>query len=124
MKKIFTMIAAVVIVASVSAQRNNGNENGYDRNRDVVINERPYNHNDDRRDNRYNLRERDMQVARINNEYDRKIESVRHKFFMSRSKKEAWICSLEDQRRDEIKRVNLRYRVADRHNDRDNGWHK
>jgi len=124
MKKIFTLMAAVVIVASASAQRNNGNENGYDRNRDIAVNERSYNHNDDRRDNRFNLRERDMQIARINNEYDRKIESVRRKFFMNRSKKEAWIYALENQRRDEIKRVYMRYRISDRHDDHDNGWHK
>lgn len=142
MKKIYTLIAAAVITTSAIAQLGNGNQNAYDRDRDVAFNNTPYNHDngrydrdndyrDDRRNGRYAWREREMQIARINNEYDRKIESVRRNWLMSRYKRERWIASLEDQRRDEIRSVYIRYRMSDRQNDRDydrddhgHGWHK
>lgn len=126
MKKIITLMAAVLLVASSFAQYHSGNENRYDndKDRDVVYNDNSrYNkdHNN-RRNNRYTFgnRERDMQVAQINREYDRKIERVKHKMFMSRSKKESIICSLEDNRRYEIKKVYARYHHRnDRFDDRD-----
>ncbi len=132
MKKIFTLMTAVIIVASASAQNDNGNHNGYgnnDRDRDIAVNDRSYNHNDDRRDDRMddryrnNFRERDMKIATINQEYDRKIESVRRKWFMSRSKREDWIYQLDGQRRDEIRRVYMRFHDSNDHFDNDRGRH-
>lgn len=131
MKKIITLMAAVLLVASSFAQYHSDNENRYDDNdkdRDVVYddNNRFNKDHNNRRNDRYTFgnRERDIQIAQINREYDRKIERVKHKMFMSRSKKESIICSLEDNRRYEIKKVYARnHRRNDRFYDRDSRRH-
>lgn len=117
MKKIITSIAAVLLVASSFAQYHDDKRYDGDKDRDVVYNDSRYNkEHRNRREDRYsyNNRERDMQIAQINREYNRKIESVKHRWFMSHSKKEAIICSLNDDRRYEIKKV---YERFNRHND-------
>lgn len=125
-----TLMVAVVMVASVTAQYNNrnGNDNGYGKGRDVVVNNDRGNRGNDNFNDRfsYNTRERDMKIAKINREYDERIREVRSRFFMNRFKKEQIICKLEDQRKDEIKRVYAYYsynsnaRHDDHGNDRDN----
>jgi hypothetical protein len=128
MKKIITLMGTVLLVTSSFAQYHPDNQKSYDDERAVTYNDRRFDkdHND-RRDDRYNFRnrERDMQVAQINREYDRKIESVRHKWFLSRSKKEAIICSLDDKRRYEIKKVYEKFNRRHNHfddNDSKNHW--
>ena len=121
MKKIITLMGAVLLVTASFGQYHSDEKNS--RNNDVVYNDSRYNNHNDRRNDRYDYgnRERDIQIARINREYDRKIESVKHKWFMSHSKKEAIICSLEENRRYEIKKVYQRFRHSrfeDRHGDR------
>lgn len=130
MKKIITLMAAVLLVASSFAQYHSDNEKRYDddEDRDVVYNDNSRFNKDhnNRRNDRYTFgnRERNMQIAQINREYDRKIERVKHKMFMSRSKKESIICSLEDNRRYEIKKVYARnHRRNDRFDDRDSRRH-
>ena len=113
MKKVFTLFVSFVMVAVSFAQYNQGNENGYGNNkeRNAVYNDRFKKDGDrDRNDRRNNWkRERDMQIMQINREYDRKIESVRSRWFMNRSKKERLIYQLEDQRRSEIRNVYERF---------------
>ena len=130
MKKIITLMAAVLLVASSFAQYHSDNEKRYDddEDRDVVYNDNSRFNKDhnNRRNDRYTFgnRERNMQIAQINRKYDRKIERVKHKMFMSRSKKESIICSLEDNRRYEIKKVYARnHRRNDRFDDRDSRRH-
>jgi hypothetical protein len=129
MKKIITLMGSVLLVASSFAQYHHDDQkwNDNDRDRDVAYNDNRYDRDhDNRRDDRYNFgnRERDMQIAQINREYDRKIEMVKHKWFMSHSKKEAVIWSLEDQRRHEIREVYERFsRHNDRFDDRDSRRH-
>ncbi|MEP6674925.1 MAG: hypothetical protein ABJA78_07210 [Ferruginibacter sp.] len=125
MKKIFTLLFAVTIAMSVSAQYNNRNQGnsgyGHDNGKNVPV------YNDNRNDNhsndRFNFRERDMKVAAINREYDAKVREVKSRFFMSRYKKEQQISSLEAQRNAEIKRV-FSFYSNDRRDDRDgrNHW--
>jgi hypothetical protein len=124
MKTIFTLIASVLLAASSFAQHRSDNQRNYDDDQDVSYNNGRYNRDHhDRRDDRYNFdyRERDMQIAQINREYNRKIESVKHRWFMSHSRKESIICQLDDQRRYEIKRV---YEKFNRRNNRfdDDGY--
>lgn len=108
MKKIITLVAAVFLITSAFAQSNSDN-NRYDndKRRDAVYRD------DDRRDNDrlyvYDNRQRDREMARINWEYDRKIASIRDRWFMSRSKKERIIWSLEEDRRREIRMVYEKY---------------
>ncbi len=89
---------------------NNGYGNNgygsYDKGKDVIC-------NDGRgRDDFFRAsREKDMQIAQINWEYDHKIQSVKNRFFMPRFRKEQIICQLEEQRQDEIKMVIMRFNM-------------
>ena len=104
MKKTITLIAVAALISSASfAQYNNPRNNG-DRNRDVVV----YDNNGkggDRGTYYFTARERDMEIAAINREYYRKIEAVKSKLFMGRSKKERVIYSLEAERNAEVRNV-------------------
>jgi hypothetical protein len=113
MKKIFTLMAAVMLVASAFAQYKPGNQGGYEssRDRDNAYNNRGNKRDNDRRNNGYyfSARERDMQIARINREYDQKIHAVQNRVFMSPFKKQRIIRSLQDERRDEIRMVYAKF---------------
>lgn len=117
MKKIITLLGAVLLVASSFAQYDSRDNKRHDN--DVAYNDGKHKDHDNRRgDDRYNnnYRERDMQIAKINREYDRKIESVQHRWFMSHSRKQELIYQLEDQRRYEIRKVYARF------NQRNDRW--
>jgi hypothetical protein len=129
MKKIITLMGAVLLVASSFAQYHSENKKRYDddKQRDVAYNDSRYHKDNDRRNDRYTsaYRERDMQIAQINREYNRKIERVEDKWMMSRSKKEAVICSLEDKRRYEIRKVYEKFNRRNGHfndNNSKNRW--
>ncbi len=119
MKKIITLVAAVFVVASAFAQFDrDDNRNDNDKRRDAIYRD------DNRRENDrlyvYDNRQRDREIARINWEYDRKIASIRARWFMSRSKKERIIWSLEEDRKREIRMVYEKYNGRrDRYEDRD-----
>ncbi|MEO6721363.1 MAG: hypothetical protein ABIN67_13425 [Ferruginibacter sp.] len=122
MKKIITLFASVLLVASAFAQHD-GNQKGYGNknDRDVVYNDGRYNKNDNRRDGySFSKRERDMQINRINREYDNKINAVRHKWFMNNAKKQRMIWSLEEDRKNEIREVYVKFNhPSNRFEDRD-----
>ena len=141
MKKTFTFLTAVVLMTTAAfAQRNDNrsgdNNYGNNNSRDVVVDNNRDWHDDDRdwhgdRDRRayyFAARERDMQIAQINREYNHRIESVKCNFFMGRYKKERIINALQCQRDDEIRSVMVRFNRSnnlygqrdDRHHDRDN----
>jgi hypothetical protein len=109
MKKIFTLLVAATLATSAFAQYNTGNQKnqGYDKGRDVAVNDGRYKNDDNRYNDRYsyNKRETEMKINQINREYDYKIQGVRNNYFMNRFKKERIINMLEMQRRDEIKMV-------------------
>lgn len=81
----------------------NGNSN-CEKGKDVV-----YNDGRNKDNNFFNPRARDMQIAQINRDYDRKIQIVKNKFFMPRFRKEQVIYRLEDQRREEISMLVIKY---------------
>jgi hypothetical protein len=118
MKKIFTLLVGVTIVASSFAQyrSNGGKDDGYKKGNDAVYNDRGYKKDDNRYNNYYSfsVKERDMQIAKINREYDWKVQDVRKKFYMPRFKKEQMIRQLDDQRRNEIRMLYARF--SDRNN--------
>lgn len=120
MKKIITLVGAVLLVASSFAQYDSRDKR--DRDNDVAYNDGRYDKRNDKRDDRYhyNYRERDIQIARINQEYDNKIQSVKHRWFMSHSKKQQLIYQLEDRRRYEIRKVYTKFNNRnDRFDDHD-----
>ncbi|MEO6232947.1 MAG: hypothetical protein ABJB11_00130 [Ferruginibacter sp.] len=119
MKKIITFFASFILVASSFAQYNSGGQR--DKRNDVVYNDSRDNKHNDRRDNHdynFSARERDMQINHINREYDNRIFDVQHKVFMSHGKKRSIIRSLEEQRRDEIKMVYIKFNHGNNHYDR------
>src|SRR5476651_1295339 len=105
MKKIFTLLFAVGMFTLAQAQpgsrdnRQTGqrDNSGYD---NVAVNNQPFDRGDNRYDNdRFSFeRKRDMEIARINRDYDYKIMRVRSNFFMGRFEKERQIRFLQDQR--------------------------
>ena len=124
MKKVITMFAAIILVASASAQFRNG-DHGRGNDRDAVYNDDRYEKND-RRDNRYSFsaRERDMQIAHINREYNQRIHAVRNKWLTGHGKKQRMIRALEDERRYEIRKVYAKFNhPANRYNNHDRRRH-
>ena len=65
-----------------------------------------------------NERKRDMQIARINREYDYQIQSVRNNFFMWGYEKERQIRFLQEQRQREIRMVYAKFSYRNRYDDR------
>ena len=115
MKKIFTLLVAVGIISLAQAQTGYGQNNRHDQRNNPSTAEKDYhneydNGRDDNiydNDRRYNgiispERQRDFEIARINREYDFKIQNVRDNFFKSRSQKHRQIRFLKDQRQREI----------------------
>ena len=94
------------------------NKNGYDNGKDWGYN------NNSRYDDRFSMeRKRDMEIARINREYDWKIQRVRNSFFLFRYEKERQIRMLQEQRQQEIRMVYMKFsgrRGWGHDNDRDN----
>jgi hypothetical protein len=128
MKKIFTLLFTVGMFTLAQAQpgsrdnrqtdqRNNQQtdqrdfNNGYDKGNDVVVNNQTYDKGDYRYDNdRFSFeRKRDMEIARINREYDYKIQRVRNSFFTGRFEKERQIRFLQEQRQREIRIVYIKF---------------
>lgn len=119
MKTIIIFFASFALVASSFAQYNSGGQR--DRRNDVGYNDSRDNKHDDRHDNhdfKFSTRERDMQINQINRAYDNKIFDVQHKVFMSHNKKHRIVRSLEEQRRNEIKMVYVKF------NHRNNNYYR
>ena len=109
MKKAVTLSTiAVLIAASSFAQYGRDRDDNYENNRDrevTVNNHGGRDYGRMRGTYYFTAREKDMQIYSINREYNRRIESVKHRFFMGRERKEQLICSLELQRNAEIRSV-------------------
>ena len=96
MKKTFTLLAIAAFLTSASFAQNNHRNNDYENNNKQEIAGNGYG----RESGTYYFseKEKNMQIFAINKEYNKKIESVKHKLFMGRSKKDQLVCSLEMQR--------------------------
>lgn len=110
MKKTITIFATAAILSTASyAQYHEQRDNNYGNNqgREVAVN-----NNRDRNNSGYerstyyfSARERDRQISAVNNRYYWKIESIKNKFFMGRSRKAQLIYSLQLQRDAEIRSI-------------------
>lgn len=111
MKKIFTLIVALGLITFVQAQRSPGKDGRYDDRNSPSQSERNYpegyeNGGNSRNNNIISWeRQRNMEISRINREYDSRIARVRDNFFKSRSQKKSQIRLLEAQRQHEIRMV-------------------
>src|SRR5258705_11317497 len=161
MKKIFTLLFAVGMVAVVQAQTGNRdnrqfdqrNDQQYDQRNDQQYDQRNPVQNDQRIFNdgydngkitidanfsfgndrgfgnsrSFNERKRDMQIARINQVFDYKIQMVKRSFYMDWFEKQRQIRSLEQQRQWEIRMVYVKFSNRNRYgnpydHDRGYGW--
>ena len=138
MKKIFTLLFAVGMVAVVQAQPGNRDDRRFDQQNDQRIDQQTdlqldlqFNQMDfekgyDRRKvivetndffdrgGRYNdrffmMKRRDMLIERINMEYDFKIQKVRRSFYLTWFEKQRQIRFLENERRWEISMVYAKF---------------
>jgi hypothetical protein len=136
MKKIFTLLFAVGLFTLAQAQPGARDNRQTDRRDNQPINQRDDNRYDNDkgfvdinisfdRDDRFgnsrfsSERKRDMQIARINREYDYRIQRVRNSFFMSRWEKQREIRFLQDQRQQEIRMVYAKFSKRNHRGDRD-----
>ena len=130
MKKIFTLFFALGMIAVAQAQPGNRDNRDNRDNRQpdtkvIVVDQRDNNYGHDR-DIRYddrfsNDRKRDWEIARINRDYDYKIQQVKRSFYLFRGEKQRQINRLEDQRDQEIRAVMYKYSNKwDRRDDRPN----
>ena len=131
MKKIFTLLFAVGMLA-VTAQaqpgqrdnrqfdQRNGQQNDqqYGQRNDQQIDQRNFNDGYDnngfdksgRYFDKFSMEKRkNMEIARINQEYDMKIQKVKRTFFLSWFEKQRQIRSLDQQRQWEIQQVIVKY---------------
>jgi hypothetical protein len=109
MKKIFTLLFATAMLSTAFAQYGQKGQKDQGKNNDVYVSNNNY--GNDRHDNDkfggyiFTSREKDMQIAQINRDYDYKIESVKRQFFMNPFQKARQIKSLQSQRDCEISQV-------------------
>ena len=118
MKKIFTLLVTAAIMGSAFAQYDSKEDwNNKDRNDGYKeANIRRYDKHDDKFGSTYYFseREKDMQLAQINREYDYRIRSVWSSFFKNRFQKMRQVEFLKEQKNKEI------CAVMDKFNDRRN----
>jgi hypothetical protein len=115
MKKMIALVVTVTMVTAASAQYQTNRQWNTRQDNDVVYNGNRHGNNGYGPNGySFSTRERDIQVAQINREYDRKIREISNRFFMSRYKRERMIYALEEQRRADLRRVYIRF------NDRNN----
>ena len=135
MKKIFTLLFAVGLFTLAQAQPGTRDNRQTDRRDNQPTDQRDDNRYDNDkgfvdinisfdRDDRFgnsrfsNERKRDMQIARINREYDYRIQRVRNSFFMSRWEKQRQVRFLQDQRQQEIRMVYAKFSKRNHRDDR------
>jgi hypothetical protein len=125
MKRIFTLMFAVGLMGAAIAQPGNrdnrqpGQQDNrgrqqenerFDNDRQAVAVNISFDNDDFRGNNRFaNERKRDALIAKINREYDYRIQRVRNSFFLDRWEKMQKIRFLEDQRRQEIRMVYMQF---------------
>jgi len=114
MKRIFTLLFATAMMATAFAQYGQKDQRGASRENDVYVYNDNHDYDKHDRDFRgayvFTARERDMQIAHINREYDRKIYAVRDRHYMGWMQKKRIINNLEAQRDIEIRQVIHKFR--------------
>lgn len=125
MKKIFTLLFAVGMVAAAQAQPGNrdtrqADQRNWNNDDESFISINVSFDNDNRFGNgRYsNERKRNMEIAKINREYDRRIQKVKNSYFMSRFEKQRKINFLQQQRQQEIRMVYAKFNKRNQHDNR------
>ncbi len=113
MKKIITFLLSACIFTSSYAQRNHGHNDKYDRNDQYAsASHRGYDNDDYDRNDRYNNRnnsyanQRQIQIERINREYNYKVLSIQHNRYMNNRQKRLAIRDVKKERNYQIQMIN------------------
>ena len=129
MKKIFTMILfAAGTISFASAQSHNQKDVAWNNNKQVsnVYNQHSgydksnsvsYN------DNYFSYKQMQEKIARINREYDQKIATVRSNRFLKNRQKSKQIELLQNQKKNEISKVQFQYTKSNQKADRKTPGH-
>ena len=110
MKKIFILLFSVGAFATSFAQT--AHQNNDKRNDQYPTKSNTdYKKFDDHRDNIYSFsaKERDMQIAKINNDFNFKIKSIKGNHHLKRSQKKMWIQKIESEKDLQIQAVNTKF---------------
>jgi hypothetical protein len=139
MKRIFTLLFAVGTFTAAVAQPGNRDNRQPDQRNNQQTDQRNSQRDDDRfdndksfvainfsfdRDDRFgdsrfsNERKRDAMIAKINREYDYRIQRVRNSFFLDRWEKQQKIRFLQEQRQQEIRMVYMQFSKRNHHDRR------
>lgn len=121
MKKFFTLLFTTAMLSTAFAQYGQKDQRDRTKESDVYVSNdnRGYDKHDndfDRNDKGYGrgayiftAREKNMQIAQINREYDYKIQSVKSRFGIGWYQKKRIINNLEEQRENEIRQVMFKF---------------
>lgn len=121
MKKIFTLLFSTALLSTAFAQYGAKTGQDWNKGKDVYAANDNRGHDHDNYGGYYfTSRERDMQIAQINREYDSKIRSVRNQFFIGPFQKKRQISILENKRNNEISAVYAKFN--DRRNQFGDGY--
>lgn len=112
MKKIFTLLFATAMLSTAFAQYGQKGQKGNTKANDVYASNN--NPGYDKHDKDYGgyiftAKEKDMQIAQINREYNKKIQAVKSKLFMNWFQKSRQIKNLEAQRDNEVQQVMYKF---------------
>jgi hypothetical protein len=130
MKKIFTLLLAVGMVAVAQAQpgsrdtrdtrpvEQRSDDDRFDDDRfDIKMD--PYDRDNGNNSKFANERRMRMAISRINREYDIKIHKVKNSFYMSRFEKQRQVRFLEQQRQKELRMLMMTSKRGDHNRGRD-----
>ncbi|MDE3182206.1 MAG: hypothetical protein KGM16_02195 [Bacteroidota bacterium] len=129
MKKIFTLLFATGIFAASYAQGKHGHDGNYGRNDQYTTNGHYDNRDHDRYDrNIYDQRDhsyanqRQMQMERINREYNYKVMSIQRNWYMTYRQKRLAIRDAKNERNYQIQMMNRRFNGYANNNYGNNGY--
>lgn len=110
MKISFTLLFFTALLSSAFAQYGAKNGGGWDKGKYMYASNENLNHGHDNYGSYYfTPRERDMQIAQINREYDYKIRSVKNQYFVGWFQKKRQISIFENRRNNEISTVYAKF---------------
>jgi len=111
MKKIFTLLFSVGAFATSFAQT--GHRDNSNRNDQYVTTKSndDYKKFDNHRDDIYSFsaKERDREIAKINNDFNFKMKSIKDNYRLKRSQQKMWIQKIQSEKAQQIRAVNAKF---------------
>ena len=111
MKKIFTVLFSVGFFATSFAQTGHRDNNNRNDQHVTAKSNDDYKKFDNHRDDIYNFsaKERDREIAKINNDFNFKIKSIKGNYRLKRSQKKMWIQKIQSEKAQQIQAVNAKF---------------